>query len=918
MTNVIFPSSGGTIVLNYSLDNCSSSESVVIFEPQENWYSFQQDSQNGTVTLIASAASDNRSGSITVSVNGSDCTLSTIVIQQDKETVCDCNSFLSGGVSTISVNYIIPSSGVSSGEVIGHYFLDGCSDSSISFGSSELDLSASNGDIILMEDIAANPSTDTMIEYHIYLYYGVSSVPCFSGIVPQEASEVKCSCSNVFNIVHTVHKYFSNLDNTVNPNYTPLNDVMILSASTACGEFVAKSENDALSTWIKGQDVPDKVLLEESGGTIYAYVTLLPQSTATSDLRTIPIDIKYKIKNPNGGYDDCDITTTILTQSGNEYWQCRPDSCSYNMFKNSYYLEDFIYSGNKYCKVIRANNTSEVMLEYTSLEFNRNYNGKHIIARPRLSEVGYCDAVSTSVTYYDEANLKWIISNEQPVNANLSDWVSYRYYNDKSYITFLSPNTETNRFKYVKIDYDIYTDYDSNFDNEGILCCTALQIYCLQGPTNCCDCNMLFSFPSGYEYGRTEDYHEMTETKTINYDGGNLSLDFLLCNTGAYVADVYIYPSSAGTVTEKLYDVVDSNSALTSYTYTIYENNTKEVYKYSIHFTVMCGEEECDITIFEADKEYNPCSSSCNDLSGETTFIGYTNSTINTTSYSGGWRSREISSDQTSAYSKTGLYMSSTFLSNCSDNIQAYMVICDENGNNEDIDDIVRYGCNSIWNSNQNGYKFLNHTNKGWRLTSESDNNLLLFFEVQSGEQSYETYRTILCYYYKIKYYSGDTLLCESQVYARDGRSTNYVTYVTGSTTCDAPSCSNISSFIGYTINSSLSTTSEGGITYIIIPKAGGTFTLATLDYPNGKSIHSINSIYCTGYALNYAFSSTTTSDIITCSITNNGYNLSCTISSNPDTQYRTITCELHTRINHEGTTTPCNTRTIYIRQLGQ
>lgn len=830
MTNVIFPSSGGTIVLNYSLKNCSSSESVVTFEPQENWYYFQQDSQNCTVTLTASTASDNRSGSIIVTVNGSACTLSTIEIHQDKETVCDCDSF-----SQITLSYVIPYSGAPSGTVIGSYSLhSSCNEGLIHFSSPTLVLGASNGNIYLREDVSAIPDTSPVMEHSVKMYYGNNLTECASEIIPQG----ECNCDNIFKYVHRLYRNFSNLSDENHPRmgYTPLgiNDgVMILSGSTACGRFTANaSGSTALNTVISGITCENKVLIVQDDNNIYAYVHI--NENPNGFTRSIGVDLQYWVKSDNdSGETLCSVVYAYLLQSESNYVVCPSNNCK-DLISYSASVEDV--------RLIPYNDTTYRTFGYITPESSLG-----VGIELKITEVGYCD-----VTAIEDAVMDWhyeLSSISPDTSAVISDWADICYNGNTNRIDlrFLQQNP-SERFKYVKYNVDLYTDKyikvnaqddpGDNTTNTGVYCCS-LTFYGVQAPQKCCDCDII---QSQLAYGETTiDYKAYS---SYEYSITNPNEEFI-CSYDVRVVGVQIVPS-AGTSVELEWDYPDHN--ITAYTYTIPQNDSDSEITYELFEIIEgCdGSSQCQIQKHTFVQRYNTCKFDCQDLISATTFIGHE------IAQSGDVDCSDRGPGHTT-YNGTATTVGDTctfpngmpYIYSYQDCIKAYFVPMKKVQEGvwvEDIDHYQgRYGLCPGKNENPFWFSLTNYDqNYGWEITGRKTS-IVIQANVPEVPDS-NIYASYPNFVYRVDYYLiGETTpLCSSELYTTDSNSPSYsITVQNPPTGCtEYLRCSAVIGRLDLTLDSSLIIGQDNRIE---IPATGVTdLLIGTLAYGEGTDASTI------------------------------------------------------------------------------
>ena len=829
MTNVIFPSSGGTIVLNYSLDNCSSSESVVIFEPQENWYDFQQDSQNGTVTLIASAASDNRSGSITVSVNGSVCTLSTIVIRQDKETVCDCDSF-----SQITLSYVIPYSGAPSGTVIGSYSLrTSCNEGLIHFSSPTLVLGASNGNIYLREAVSAIPSTSPVKEHSVKMYY--DSTECVSEIIPQG----ECNCDNIFKYVHRLYRNFSNLSDENHPRmgYTPLgiNDgVMILSGSTACGRFTADaSRADALNTVISGITCENKVLIVQDDNNIYAYVHI--NENPNGFTRSIGVDLQYWIKT-DSGETLCDVVNAYLLQSENNYVVCPSNNCK-NLISYSASVEDV--------RLIPYNNTN-----YRTFGYITPKSSLGVGVELKITEVGYCD-----VTAIEDGVNDWhyeLSSISPDTSAVISDWadIRYNYASSEIYLRFLQENdyshNPSERFKYVKYNVDLYTDKyikvnaqddpGDNTTNTGVYCCS-LTFYGVQAPERCCDCDII---QSQLAYGETEiDYKAYS---SYEYSITNPNEEFI-CSYDARVVGVQIVPS-AGSSVEVEWDYPDHN--ITAYTYTIPQNDSDSEITYELFEIIEgCdGSSQCQIQKHTFVQRYNTCNFSCQTLFDATYFIGHKIEESGDVDCSDRGPGHTTYNGTAATVGDTCTFTNGMpYIYSYQDCIKAYFVPM-KKVEGDWVEDIgyyqKRYGLCPGKNENPFWFDLANYSQDyGWEITGRRTSIVIQANMPEVSDPN--VYASYPNFVYRVDYYLiGETTpLCSSSLYTTDSNSPSYsITLQNPPTGCtEYLRCSAVIERLDFTLDTGLTIQDNR----IQIPATGVTdLLIGTLAYGEGTDASTI------------------------------------------------------------------------------
>ena len=913
MTNINFPSSGGSSVLDYTISECSG-DAIITFVPSDNWYTVQHNSAAKTVLITAQSTSDEmyRTSDIIVNMNSSSCT--TITVGQDGLTPCNCNALTNIDISL----YEIPASGESSGTVVGTYTLVGgnCSDANISFVSTvdtggqyyggAFDLVAENGEIILVSDVIDNPYED-MIEFYVDVYYGEKQCSSFS--IVQDGTEVTCDCTHKELLLKKAHQYFSNqpyaTTSSTTKKYTPLTNVLIASGSTVCGTFYVADDYSVegiSSAWTETDD-----------SHVYVYANIEPNNSGLG--RSMPVNIYYtpKKENDDSNSGSCEESFAITLYQTENYFNCRTyvnsglcNRFTYNRYGNSGYN-----SKNQYVVMHNYEWTSSTSSVIT---LETDYTGKKLRIKPTF-EVGYCD-----VTINKSYGNTWETENEEPLtNIDPSDIAELSYSGNTTGSArigcqFKDINSADTKFKYAKAYLDLYTD-DGN-----VYCCTPATYYWIQGPYECCDCARI---PSK---ANLTTIPSEGKTDTLNglgfvFTGQSASVP---CAYGVYIDSVRVDPSSAGTILSVSYDT--DNGGISAYTYQIYENNDAERNVNIIQVLKCSGDTEgCDYIRAKYKQPKNACD--CTSL-------------LSTISHRGTVAPSEpnICSTYSNLYEKTRSYFPSSqtpteyfdvyvvpYLNstNTCQGAEAYMVICDANRTPITIPSSRRIMGECTNNMNSFGFydsigsysagrgfklKTYNYGSLNFSMVLENPNPVL-------SDGCYNVYECYPSFYYYIDIYKNDEKICtSSRTYLYNNGAKFVVKAPKEDCKCE-PSCNILSDFT-YEINTALTICMKDSKEHILVSSGGGEFITATFNHYNGEDLTNFG--ICSGIGTFIYSVSSTTSDV-SCDIVN-GNQLRVNVGEFTSETQRLFTCDIHYGYADAfGGTTYCVDRylTIYFLQCG-
>lgn len=885
MTNISLPFSGGTVKLPYEIGDCEG-EKNIRFEKDtaDTWY--EMGSGVTFITVTCPATTESRTGSITPYFNDVAC--ETISVSQRGESVCDCSA-----LSNVDFNYIIPASGAASGTVVGTYTLNGgCVDSVTVTADLGLEILAQGGKFTLNKDVPQNPRSDEMIEYALTVKYNEEA--CVNDTIVQEASGVECSCEGITKIVHSVHRYFSNLGNEEHPgdNYTNLQNVLIASATTACGEFKADAKNSTmLSDVVSGQTVgEDKVLMVREGNNIYAYVTVLENPNPATQ-RSTAIDLYFR-KKEESGYTYCNGKALYLYQSPADYTACEyvmsfKDDCQ--VFGNTY--TNFLGLG--YCIAVEYD-----VVSFLGPNFYLNSQFRHCAIKYKVSEIGYvigslslaenvdaCDPSNkTNVVYISSAD-----DLEQVTDIDINDWVEYEYYNNGSYgqgirIKFKTAN-ESDRHRYVKLDIHAYTDYDYRDQYSGKDCGVVASQYIVQMCSVCTECGSMYYHmqnvdASGYTWERY-DYFPTNLCRpytikniTLNpQDAGEISL---IQEEGKIVAcDLVIYPNHSGSEREITLscEVELANGNICT---------AKGYFKQPYEICSNCDEIKNAIQLLGNSKGSDNYQIDCsNPPSPSYSYTGEANTWVSVLMTVARWK-QEISAE-------------------ICDKDKVYVVWCDENGENEFLPTSVTPSlddCYEICEGNKLFYHYDYVIGKGQLMKKTTYGTALYgYFYYTGGTQIAN-----LSVYYKVKIYEDDVLLCETEV-----RSYKNAEEIGG---CIEPSCYGvIDNGVGFYGGTKIVTIN--GELNVVLPKDGSATSCFTMRFENGAEIDSEGGRYCTGYTKHYSI--TTQEEGV--AVTINGTTVIVSAPANDSETYATYTLDVNFWIEDSSgniTVCPNYARTLY------
>lgn len=908
MTNINFPSSGGSSVLSYVISDCLGADSIS-FVASDNWYSLVHDISARTVTItVQSSLSDSaRTSDIIVSINGNSCPSKNVVIIQDGLLPCDCNSF----VDFSQLLFEIDASGMTSGTVVGTYSLLGsnCDDEDISFDVSVItpesgqyyggsfDLVAINGNIILASDVIANLNSG-ITTFDVDIYYGDSKCRSFS--VVQDGTEVTCECGeHIEYLISKYHQYFSNYpystSSSTTRKYTVLNNVLIASGSTACGTFTVGEPfpTGISSAWTVTDD-----------SHVYIYANIESNS---GDGRSMAVNVYYKTRDNN----DCGYFSIILYQGNSDYFNCRT-------LKNSNGCDRFIYddTGNS---TYNDKNQWIVMHTYEwtgssqpTVSLESDYYNKKLKIIP-IFEIGYCDIIRNNRS-------KWETENEDPmIDIDPSDVTDFSY----SAITngirmsfkFKGINSAETKFRYAKVYLDLYTD-DGN-----VYCCTPATYYWIQGAYECCDCSLI---PSGTSTTTNLNGNATSGTVTgIGFTiGGQYSS--IPCAYGIYMDSVRLEPSSAGTISSVSYDT--NTGGISAFTYEIYENDDAERNINIIEVLKCSGDSSgCDYVCGKYKQAKLNCN--CNDLlrnvnhTGVRNVVdicsGYTIVEQKTVPY--------FSSQSRTVYFGNNLmpYVTTSTGALCT-GATAYMVLCDASGNTLTLpsDRWLSGECANSIGSPKNKFRFgtsvYHYDNgRGYLLQTVSFSSLKTEISISEPDETLSSgscYNVYVCqpsFYYRIDIYRNGTLNCSSPLYCYANKAKFIIKSPKENCECEV-SCNSFTSFT-YTLNTSMSTCTIDGEEYVLISSGGGRYFVATFSHLNGADLTEFG--ICSGIG-SFVYSVNSTTSSISCDVMND--ELWVTIPSFDTQSKRTFTCDINYGYDISGVTTICDTYlTINFLQCG-
>lgn len=916
MTNINFPSSGGSSVLSYVISDCLGADSIS-FVASDNWYSLVHDISARTVTItVQSSLSDSaRTSDIIVSINGNSCPSKNVVIIQDGLLPCDCNSF----VDFSQLLFEIDASGMTSGTVVGTYSLLGsnCDDEDISFDVSVItpesgqyyggsfDLVAINGNIILASDVIANLNSG-MTTFDVDIYYGDSKCRSFS--VVQDGTEVTCDCTYKELLLKKAHQYFSNQPySSSNHSYTPLTNVLIASGSTACGTFYVGEIGEGISSaWTETDDAH-----------VYVYANIEPNNSGLG--RSMPVNIYYTPKKEyeENSDDTCENPFTIaLHQSNSEYFNCNYllslDYCNYKIFGKSSYYGIFARSYD-YMSYASLNNVK--MLNVVS-------ESKGVILTPRV-EIGYCDLVKFSTS-------SWEIENEEPItNIDPYDIVELTYNRVTNgfsvvKIRFKTPNSPisgqewtysaTTKSRYAKVYFDLYTDYGN------IYCCTCNHYYLVQGPYQCCDCNSIIH--SNEQSISSNIYNASSVWSSDTYS-------YMVCNYGAYLDSVEVVPSSAGTILSTTADTITGGIA--KYEYQINENNGGSMRFVSIVETIKCdpNSDGCAYKRYTFRQQKNTCE--CSEMLSKISFNGSVEVSGEIT---GDCKSSSFSVERINnkpAYINTKIEIApyiSTIIQDFCPSVDAYMVLCDASGNPKDMstymssDGYIMGECSY----NKNGFKFKGYdSNKNafriqhFFVSPDDISSIKLEYPITNG--CHNEYHCYPSYYFYIDFYNknDDSFVCSSKdnfgkIYVYNKQRAIKIITPTGDCKCDFD-CNTFSGF-NYQIDTAFTTCMKDGEEHIIVPSGQSSYIVATFNHYNGEDLTNFGICSDVGTFI-YSVSSTTSD--VSCDIVN-GNQLRVNVGEFTSQTQRLFTCDIHYGYASAfGGTTYCVDRylTVYFLQCG-
>lgn len=644
-------------------------------------------------------------------------------------------------------------------------------------------------------------------------------------------------------------------------------DVLIASAKTSCGDFYADAHDSSmLSTTIMGQEVPSKVLMKEEDGIIYAYVSV--NETSSTDLRNTAIALYFRAKSEEE-FHRCNNKDIYLYQSGSDYLTCERamqqigfnNWC--NIDGNGYEMWEIF----KRVNYVQYDNLSSY--QYNASKINST-TYKYAIVKFKISEVGYIDGTLGTVSRneyvcggYQSFQIYAFLPNTdmlQPIaDIDYHDWVTFKttYNNSKpngffTYNINFNNNNPLDKHRYVKIEYDLYTDFNMDDQESGIYCGTVGESYFVQLSSACTECN---SNCAQYYY------LDATGATYTGYFPSTCSI----CQQGK-TTNIVISPSDAGTVT---LHKDPSNKYVETYDLTIYPNDTGsqrdvEIYTYTeFNDGTTCSTR----TGYYAQKALDECDD-CSKILNKIKHSGTIDSTpIDCTKELSSWF---ISQDYAGWFSLNSTPIA--YFTSSIDCATAYVVFCDENGENEFLPES---SSDSYYYEVCEGskLKYYSYTiGKGQKLSVGSSSNGTIGY-YYNGEN---VHKIKVSLYYKIKIYKGDSLFCTSDVYKYE----RGLTVTRTTPICTTPTCENINSTISF--DNSATKVNINGIDHVLLPKSGALTLSYQSAFANGSEI--TGSYYdnlCTGYT--QFFSITSTVEGLNASI--NGTSISVTAPPNTNNE---------------------------------
>lgn len=286
-------SSGGQIGLSYSMTNCSGSVVWDIVKNDDNWFVIDINPTAKTIDISCSSGGGViRECQIEAIVNGQRCP-NSITVSQDS---CDCKN-----LSYVYLD-IVPSSGLASGDVIGHYAFnegDVCPDSPLSFtiDSGITSFEAVNGEIILTDRFPENFSSET-VSYNVNVLY--SGKPCRTVSVTQEGFIEKCNCYMAVNyFIRFMTRHFPFTGNT--------SAETIASAVTTCGDIKFSNESFGCD-WIADGYPTMEIPQDRPNVRIFKV-----KAKDTNDTTTRSCAITFQFENISADIGELSRCTTALT-----------------------------------------------------------------------------------------------------------------------------------------------------------------------------------------------------------------------------------------------------------------------------------------------------------------------------------------------------------------------------------------------------------------------------------------------------------------------------------------------------------------------------------------------------------------------------------------------------------------------------
>ena len=173
----------------YSFTECGGDKNVTFSKanPSDTWYTLNNDTTSNPTKLTVSVSENTgtiRSASINIAVNGDTCDKIITFSQQEG---CTCSNASENILTTI------PRTGMTSNTPLGSYSITNDCNSKISYTSSDLSISASNGAITLLSAIPENSNEDSNTFHITKNVNGTSACTTFTITQPGLA----CNCEDM-------------------------------------------------------------------------------------------------------------------------------------------------------------------------------------------------------------------------------------------------------------------------------------------------------------------------------------------------------------------------------------------------------------------------------------------------------------------------------------------------------------------------------------------------------------------------------------------------------------------------------------------------------------------------------------------------------------------------------------------------